>query len=139
MDKLISTLDGYSKKTPALPVNLKEILVKYAPWVNIVVIAISLPAVFTVLGLGTMTVAPNVSGAAVSSGYTIAVIFLGISLVLRGISVPALFERAKSGWDKMFYATLVSALYYLISLNIIGLVGTLVSLYLIFQVKEYYK
>jgi hypothetical protein len=143
MDSLTSNLDLYLvKKAPALPANLKQLLIQFAPWITIIAIIMSLPVVLGLFGLGSMFAVPFAGGymAAAGTQYMVAVIFLAISLVLRALSVPGLLARSKSGWNMLFYSTLVNAIYSLINFEIVSLViGTGISLYLIFQVKEYYK
>lgn len=144
MEKLTNTIDLYLvKKVPALPKNIKELLVQFAPWITIVAIVFSLPVILAFLGLGAMFYAVSYPGygmAAAGFNYTLAIIFLIISLVLMGLSVPGLFARSKKGWNMVYYSILVSAVYSLISFNFFSLIiGTLISLYLIFQVREYYK
>lgn len=143
MNSLISTLDIYLiKKAPSLPVNIKEILVQFAPWITIITVIASLPVILGIFGLGAMFYSLPFAGYAAAAGfnYTLAVIFLGISVVMRALAVPGLLARSKSGWNMLFYATIVNAVYQIINFEIIGMViGTLITLYLLFQVKEYYK
>ena len=40
------------KKAPALPANIKEAIVNFAPWVTLVVLILTLPVVLAVFGLG---------------------------------------------------------------------------------------
>jgi hypothetical protein len=51
-----------------MPPNVKELLVRFAPWVTLVLLLITLPAVLVVLGLGTLA-APL--GFLVGSGYSV--------------------------------------------------------------------
>jgi hypothetical protein len=60
--------------------------------------------------------------------------------VLRGVALPGLFARKMSGWKLLFYAQLVSML----SSLIIGawfsvIIGGLISLYVMFQLRSMYK
>jgi hypothetical protein len=69
-----------------------------------------------------------------------AVIVSCIGLVLRGVALPGLFARKMSGWKLLFYAQLVSML----SSLIIGawfsvIIGGLISLYVMFQLRSMYK
>ncbi|NMB70121.1 chromate transporter [candidate division WWE3 bacterium] len=144
MQNVTSTLELYfSKKAPALPVNIKELLVKFAPWINIFVIVMTLPVVLGFLGLGSLFYTPMMGGyllARVGFNYTLAMIFLVITLVLRGIAIPGLLSRSIKGWNMLYYSTLVNALYSLLNFEIVSmLIGTAISLYFIFQVKDYYK
>jgi hypothetical protein len=144
MNNLLTTLDTYlAKKAPALPLNIKEILVKFAPWLTILGVILSIPAILGFFGLGALMMStPYGAYGLANSGltYTLAIIFLGVTTVMRGIAIPGLLAKTKSGWMMLFYSTLVNLVYSILSFDIIGgLLGALISLYLLFQVREFYK
>ena len=142
---LEDTLDLYfGQKAPPMPPNVKELLVKCAPWVTLVILVITLPAVLIALGLGALA-APLAfligPGYGVSYGvtYTVAMLILGISVVLEALSIPGLFRRTRQGWRFAYYATLVSVVGSLIGLNIVSaMVSALVGFYILFQIRPYY-
>ena len=147
LSQLEDTLELYLvKKAPfQLPKNVKEIIVKIAPWFTLVGLIISLPLVLVAIGLGTL-VAPFTAflgpAAVVSYGvnYTFSMIVLGIALVLEAMAIPGLFARSKKGWRLVYYSMLVSLVSNLITFNIVGgLIGAVIGLYFLFQVKELYK
>jgi len=132
---LIGFLDYYLvKKAPfQLPDGFKQFLVKFGPWIALVLIVISIP--FLLLGLGVGAVA-----AVGGSMLLPAIIVSCISLVLRGMALPGLFARKMSGWKLLFYAQLVS----MVSSLIIGawvsvIIGGLISLYVMFQIRSLYS
>ncbi|KKU12762.1 MAG: Chromate transporter, partial [Parcubacteria group bacterium GW2011_GWC2_45_7] len=55
------------------------------------------------------------------------------------LAIPGLFKRQEKAWKLLYYATLLGGLQNIVTMQIGGLIGTLVSLYLLFQVKGYYK
>ncbi len=133
------------KKVPALPENVKELIVKVAPWLTIIGIVLSVPALLAVLGLGAF-VAPFAGmmgpGVAFAYGmnYFVSMAILAVALVLEALAVPGLLSRSKKGWTLVFYATLVSLVSNLVNLNfVMGLVGALIGWYFLFQVKSHYK
>jgi len=134
MDKLNQMLeDLLIKKAPALPKNVKDFLVQYAYIFNIIGIVMMIPAIFTLLGLNA------VIHVFVRSSM-VGVVFLIIEMLLRLKALPGLKNRKIDGWNMLYYAALVQAIYSLANYNIGGLIfGTLISLYFIFQVKSYYK
>lgn len=142
ISQLEAFLDEYLvKKAPSLPENVKEILVKYAPHISILVIVLSLPAILFALGLGAL-VAPFAFMGGVRSGFSFSLtsIFLLATMVLYIAAIPGLFARQMSAWRKMFYATLLSALHSLFDFQLGNMIiGTAISLYFLFQVKSYYK
>jgi hypothetical protein len=63
-----------------------------------------------------------------------------VELGLIVASLPGLFARKMSGWKLAFYARLASIVYGLLSYAIIGaIVGGLISLYVLFQIREKYS
>lgn len=144
MDGLVKTFDLYLvKKAPALPKNIKEVIVALAPWLEIIGVVLTIPALFAVLGFNAMMYGTPYGGyVAAKTGYnfSLATIFLLAGMVLMLLAIPGLFKRSKSGWNYVFYSVLVNAVYSLISMQLFGLiVGSLISLYLLFQVRSYYK
>jgi hypothetical protein len=144
MDKLDSLLTEYLvKKAPALPTKAKEVIVQFAPYLVILVIVMGIPAIFALLGLGTyMSAVPfgAVAMASVGYYYYIGIIFLAITMVLEVIALPGLFSKSQKAWKLLFYSTLINSVYALVRMNIGSLIiGTLISLYVLYQVKSYYK
>jgi hypothetical protein len=138
---LENTLDLYLvDKAPAIPTKWKEVLVKFLPWITLVMFILFLPIVLAVLGIGALLLPFSFIGG-VGNGmmYTLAVIVLAASLVLEALAIPGLFKQTRRSWNLLFYAALINALYNLLTFNLSGLViGTLISLYLLFQIKSYY-
>ncbi len=144
LNQLETWLDQYLvKKAPALPKGGKEFIVKIAPWLVIVGAVLSIPAIFAIFGVTSMmSAAPGGTAVAVALGptYYLSIILLIVVIVMELFALPGLFARTKSGWNLVFYATLISAVSSLVSMNLGALIiGTLLSLYLLFQVREYYK
>ena len=62
-----------------------------------------------------------------------------ITLILEIMALPGLFKQQRKSWNLLYYSVLASALYNLLSLNLFGLIiGTLISLYILFQIKKSY-
>ncbi len=144
MDGLMKTFDLYLvKKAPVLPKNIKEVLVNFAPWLEIIGVIMTLPGIMALWGFNAMMYGTSYGGyVAARSGFnfTLPVIFLIANFVLMLLSIPGLFKRSKMGWNYVYYSVLVGAIYSLITMQLFGLiVGTTISLYLLFQVKSYYK
>ena len=129
------------KKAPALPANVKEAIVNFAPWITLVIFVITLPVVLAVFGLGALfTPLSFLGGVTMGTNYILTLVLSGIQLVLEGMAIPGLFQKTRGAWNLVFYAALVGAVQNIATFNLGGLViGTLLSLYILFQVKEYYK
>ena len=143
---MIGFLDYYLvKKAPfQIPDGAREWIVKYGPWITVVLLLISLPAIFLLLGIGAFLT--PFAGAGYGYGYAYGFAYwpsmLGLvaHVVLMGLALPGLFARKMSGWTLMFYAQAVSAIAAILSMSIIsGLIGALISFYILFQIRSLYK
>ena len=136
--------DYLGKKAPAIPDNIKETLVSFAPYISIIEIVIALPAITAIFGLGAMMsfLTPYAGVAYMNLGvmYYIGLIGIIISAVLNGMAIPGLFKRTLGAWKLMYYATLASFVGAVIQGSIVnGLLGALIGMYVLFQVKNKYK
>jgi len=140
--QLESQLQLYlGEKAPSIPKEWKELMVKIAPWLTLIMAVLALPAIVTILGLGSFVLPLSyVGGMRAGMGFTVSWVFSLVILALDIIAIPGLFKRSRQAWYLLYYAALLGAFQSLISFNLSGLIiGTLLSLYLLFQVKEYYK
>ena len=136
----IGFLDYYLvKKAPfQLPDNAKEWLVQYGPWITIVVLVLTLPALLALLGLGAFLIPFATAG--YGTGFGFIAIGLVVEIALTVMALPGLFARKMSGWTLLFYARLVSIVANLLALAIVSaLVVGVISLYVLFQVRPLYK
>lgn len=142
LKQLEDTLELYLvKKAPALPENVKETIVKFAPWITLILIILALPAILAIFGLSALVMPFSyLGGFRYGLNYTLTIVVSAVVLIIEAIAIPGLMKRSKSAWNLVYYATLIGAIQNLISFNIGALViGTLLSLYVLFQVKSYYK
>lgn len=143
MKKLIDEIDKYVKKVPALPANIKDLLVQFAPWAAILSVVVAIPAVLSIFGMSSYLSAYGMGGyffARWGMRYTLMVAFLIANLVLRGLSIKGLFVKSIKGWNFLFYSILLYFVYAIFTFDIVGgIISTLISLYLIFQIRESYK
>lgn len=151
------------KKAPfQIPKNGREALVKFLPWIAGIFGVISLLSAWGLWGLAhrandLMNWADDVSrtygGPGVghtSYGFVFysAMIVLIVSGVLMLMSVKPLNNRQKSGWDLALWGQVVGFLYGVVYLfsgvgNVAGrfigtIISTLIGLYLLAQIREYY-
>jgi hypothetical protein len=137
---LIGFLDYYLvQKAPfQIPEAGREMIVKFGPWVLLVLLLLTLPLVLFVLGIGTVVM--PFGGVQYAAGFGFAAIFLILYYILWIASMPGLFARKKSGWNLAFYGQLLSIVHSLASGAILGaIVGGLIGLYLLFQVRTKYS
>lgn len=145
MNDIISKLNLYfGQKAPQLPKEWKEILVKIAPYLSIVGVVLMIPGIMALLGARAMFSGFTRYGSYYPAGpsfgdFGIVIVFTIILAILYIMAIPGLFKKSSSGWNMLFYATLVSGLQSLIMMNLGSLViGLLIGFYILFQIKPYY-
>lgn len=137
---LVGFLDFYLvKKAPfQIPDEAKEWIVKWGPWITVVMLVLSLPPLLFVLGIGTALM--PFGGVGYATGFTYLTIGLLVQIGLTVGALPGLFARKMSGWSLLFYAQLVGLAFSLLRGSIVGgIIGALISLYILFQVRPLYK
>lgn len=140
--QLEDTLNVYfGQKAPALPENIKEFIVKYGPWATLVLLILAAVPLLGLIGLGSaLSPIAYMSGIQYGMGFQITLAFTLVIIILEAIAIPKLLKRQKSGWNLVFYASILSSISSLLSRDIFGLIiGTLISFYILFQVRSYYK
>ena len=129
-----------------LPPAAREFIVKYGPWISLVLLIIGaftiIPLLFLALGLTIITLPYQAAVGVVhttTAGYIHILIGLA-AMVMQGIAIPGLLKRKLSGWHLLYYASLLSAVGSLIALDTFSLIiGLVVSMYILFQIRGYYK
>ncbi len=132
----------YLKVPFHLPSSAKEFIVKFGPWISLVLIILALPALLAAFAIGGIALPfAAVSGQVHWGGMFIVTMVISIAtLVLEAFALPYLFKRQIKGWNFMFYAALLSATSSILSMNLGGLIiGTALSMYILFEIKSYYK
>jgi hypothetical protein len=131
----------FGKKAPAMPENIKEAIVKYSPYLSIIVLLFTLPAILFAFGLSSLVMPfAYVNGIHTGFSFSITALISLASLVFEILAIPGLFKRTKQSWKLMFYASLLSLLSSLLSLSLGSLIiGGVVSFYILFQIRSYYK
>ena len=162
-NSLEKTLDDlFVKGAPALPPGFKKWLVKYLPWVTIVIGVLTLLATLSLWRAG-HTVnqlvdyanqlsqaygGSNVVSNKLGVGYWLALVTLGAEAILYIAAFPGLRAHKKSGWNLMFYALIVNVAYGFFAIfttyagvgNFIGsLIGAAIGGYLLFQIRSSYS
>lgn len=140
---LIGMLDFYFvKKAPfQLPDGVKEAIVKYGPWVLVVVLVITLPLLLLALGFSAIAV-PLAAGTG-QIGTALSFLTIPLLLVTFGLEVaalPGLFGRKMMGWKLALYARLIAIAWNVLSLAIVSaIIGGVISLYVLMQIRPLYN
>lgn len=148
LDQFEEILEFYLlRKTPfSIPKKGKEIIVKIAPYFSILGVVVSLPIILISLGLASL-VAPlklffrlQYAKNPFDFNFIFSTLILAIIIFLEAIAIPGLFKRKQKAWRFLFYASLLSIPYGVFNGDFIWtIIFTLLSWYVLFQVKEYYK
>lgn len=140
------------KKAPSLPKEIKDFLVKYGPWILLLLLIIELFITFisiTGYTLGLLFSFGSNSGEAPIS-YVFNYIFYLISPVLlliigfvglffEGLSIRPLIKREYIGWKYIFYSSLIFFILQITDFTIVSFIVSCLFIYIIFQIKDYYK
>lgn len=135
-----------SAKLPQLPDSIGEFLVKYGPYLMIVGLAMSIFGFLSTFGI-LASINPLVRssyfrgyGLGYGSYFSIHSLIGLVSTIFMAIAIPGLLKRTKAAWNLMFYASLVTAISYLVGMNIGSLIiGMVINWYLLFQIRKFYK
>ena len=138
--------EWFGQKAPKLPAGVKEFIVKVAPYLVILGIILSLPAILSFLGFRPMFYGYGYGmmyGRGIMyggfMGGSLLAIFNIAMVVLYALAVPGLMKRLPAGWNYSFYAVLVCGVQNLLMLNVVGLIiGLAIGFYVLFQVKPFY-
>ncbi len=130
-----------SDKIPGLPDNVKEIIVKIAPWFAAISMLMLLPLILAAFGISAVAMPFSyLGGLRMGFGYTLSLVFSFGMIVLELMALPGLFKRKGSAWRLMYYSTLLSLVQQLFSFDLGGLIlGGAISFYFLFQVKSKYN
>jgi hypothetical protein len=135
-------IEGYflDKAPFQIPAHIKEAIVKYAPWINLALMVFLLPAILVVLGIGTLLAPAGFLGGLGSGfAYMLTIGLSVVALALRILALPGLFSRKRSGWVFTYYGDLVNVALNIISFSLFGLLFDIIFLFVLFQVRSYYK
>lgn len=129
------------KKAPALPKGLKEFLVQWGPWIDLVLTIMMLPAILAILGIGTLFMPFSfLGGITIGFNYIFGLIFTIVTIILNVAALPGLFNRKIGGWNLLYYSALIGVVHNIVVFNLGALIiGSLLTLYVLYQIKEYYK
>lgn len=137
---LIATLDDYFvKRAPfQIPDGGKELIVRFGPWISLVLLVLTLPILLVALGLG--AIFSPFGGVTAAAGFGISAILVIVQVGLLIMALPGLFSRRMSGWMLLFYEQCVSFVHSLLTGSYVGgLIGVVIGLYFLFQVREKYS
>jgi len=141
---LVTTLEPFFAKAPALPKNGKDGLVKIMPWVALIFGVLGIFGAISAVGLLSATSPFALMGGregvtSYGSGFVSAIFWL-VSAALLLAAYPGLKGQKAKGWTLMFWSEVVSIVGSLVSFEIVSaIISALIGFYLLFQIRSYYK
>lgn len=139
-NQIVDAMEDFFKKAPHLPANVREVLVKIAPWIALVFGILGVLA-----GLGAVGVSPVAALGGIRNSALVLVsgILTIISSVLMLMAFPKLQKHQYGGWRLLFWSEVVSVIASLLGItaaSILGaVIGALIGFYILFEIKSYYK
>lgn len=138
---IIDTVGEWFDKLPALPRDVKEVIVKITPWVALIFGVLGVLG--GIAGLGILTVfspfAMLGGGAQALGGGIVAAILLLASSVLMLMAFPGLKALKEKGWTLLFWSEAVSIVGAVLGVSLSGILFSLIAFYLLYQIRSHYK
>jgi hypothetical protein len=101
---------------------------------------IALPVILAAVGLSTLFAPVAVMYGAYRVTFLLGGLISLVAFVMEAAALPGLFKRSQKGWYLVYYAVLVGAVGQLLEWQIISLIiNVVISMYFLFEIKEYYK
>ncbi len=134
-------MEEFFMRFPALPKNAREVLVRFTPWLSLIFGILGVLA--GLAGLGILSVlSPFMvlgGGFAATSGSLLGMVAALVSSALLLAAFPGTKARKMQGWNMLFWSEVASVVSALLSFALGGVVFALISFYLLYQIKGYYK
>jgi hypothetical protein len=124
----------FTKQLPSFPDNVKDLLVKIAPFLAIIWLIIG------VSGVGLASLLAPFAWFSYGIGYGIGMLLLIATIILIALAIPGLFNQKKDGWKYMYYAEFTSVVSSLIFGSWIGaILSAFIGFWILFQIREKYS
>lgn len=139
-NSLIPMMEGWFKGFPKLPAGFVDFLVMIAPWLALVFGIMGILGSIAAFGfLGMVGPYAMMYGASRAGLWYVAVIGGLIASVFTLLAFPGLRDKKTNGWTMLFWAQVISVASSVVGINVGGIVGALIGLYILFQMKLRYK
>lgn len=130
----------FGKKAPPLPENIKNFLVKFTPHFVVLLLIISLPALLNLFGIYHLYFGKQAYYLPSRFSLSLPSLLALAATIFAILSLRPLLSRLRQGWLYLFYAVWLYCLSYFFRLDLFSLFFfALVSFYLLFQLRSYYR
>ena len=128
-------------KAPKMPQEIQDLIVKFGPWLLLLMLIISVVGLLSAFISGTFIMPfAYAAGQTVGLMFTVSWVLSIVILVIDALALPGLFRRDIKAWRLLFLGTLIAIVQYVVSLNILGLIiASAISFYILFQIKHNYR
>ncbi len=133
-------LEKFFAKAPFhIPEKWRHTIAKVSPWITLIVLILALPLILGALGLSIIA-APAIfaSGHSYGAAFWIGWVIILASLILEAVALPQLFKLKIGGWRLVFWAYLLLVVSHIVTLDIVSLIGDVIGLYILFEIKNQY-
>ena len=148
--KKLAALEGWLApifaQAPHLPASFREFLATIAPWLSLIFGILGLIALLSAGVLLSVASLSFMTGGISEVAWVISVLAGLIAAVLQILAFSPLKKRQKKGWNYIFYGTIITTAAAIIEIAIgygssaIGtVIGTVIGLWLLFEVRPLYR
>jgi hypothetical protein len=143
--QLAAPLENLYEKAPALPSNVKEIIVTITPWISLIFGV--LMVLSGVGGLGILTALSPFTAMYGGVGYSAFSILYAVVVIAQGVLMVLAFSPLKNrklrGWNLLFWSEILAVVSSIVTVSVGSIIWALVvaaiGFYFLFQIKSYYK
>lgn len=143
-EKKMAALEGWLApifaKAPHLPAGFREFLATIVPWLSLI---FGILGLFALIGAGGFL---SILGGVSELAWIISALASFIASVLQILAFKPLKNRKKKGWNYIFYSTIITTAASIIAIALgygssaIGtVIGTVIGLWLLFEVRSLYR
>jgi hypothetical protein len=139
--KIENFLSPLFEKAPHLPREIKNLLILVNPWLAII---LGIIGVVGSLGGGTVSALLAIPTLGLSLPFLLSFLFVFAASIFAIMAFSGLKENKKSGWDKLFLSQILFVLSSVVlitfgGVTLVTILVTLISFYLMFEIRNHYK
>jgi hypothetical protein len=130
----------FLQKFPPFSEEIKEFLVRYGPYIILVLSIIGVFGLLTALGIGGAALGLGAVAPGIGFNFYLSIVLGILTLIMYLMAFSPLKARKRSGWNLLYYALLIGLVSNLIQLFILGaLISGVIGFWVLFQIREKYS
>jgi len=144
MNNYLNKIDNFLeelflKKLPPLSQKARKLIDQAVPWLVLIFGLLTVPGLLAYLGFGGLAALFGNHNRSFSLNLALNFLLSLAVVVLQLAAVPKLLKHSLKGWNLLFYLSFLGGILNLLSLNIVGFFLSTFCLYLLYQIKRFYK